>query len=422
MLVKALREDLGLPIHLHTHDTSGIAGATVLAAVDAGVDAVDAAVDAMSGTTSQPCLGSIVEALRHSRSRHWPRFRGHPPAQSYWEAARGQYAAFESDLKAGASEVYLHEMPGGQFTNLKEQARALGLDKRWHKVATAYRAANDLFGDIIKVTPSSKVVGDMALMMVSQDLTPENVLDPKRDIAFPASVVDMLRGDLGQPPGGWPKALQAKVLKGEKPITVRPGSLLAPADLAAARASAEKASGRQLSDDELASYLMYPKVFVEFAAMIRRYGPVSVLPTPVFFYGMQPGQEMAIEIEPGKTLVLVLMTMGATDEEGQVKVFFELNGQPRIIWVRNLDAAVKTVARRKAEEGNESHVAAPMPGSVSTIAVRLGQEVKTGDVVATLEAMKMETVLHAPRDGKIAEILVTPGQQIDARDLLIRLE
>ena len=181
--------------------------------------------------------------------------------------------------------------------------------------------------------------------------------------------------------------MQAKALKGEKPITVRPGSLLAPADLAAARASAEKACGRQLSDDELASYLMYPKVFVEFATMIRRYGPVSVLPTPVFFYGMQPGQEMAIEIEPGKTLVLVLMTIGATDEEGQVKVFFELNGQPRIIWVRNLDAAVKTVARRKAEEGNESHVAAPMPGSVSTIAVRLGQDVKTGDVVATLEAM-----------------------------------
>jgi pyruvate carboxylase len=422
VLVKALREASGLPLHLHTHDTSGISAATVLAAADAGVDAADAAIDTMSGTTSQPCLGSIVKALRHS-----DRDTGLDSAvirqlSAYWEAARRQYAAFESDLKTGTAEVYLHEMPGGQFTNLKEQARALGLDKRWDKVATAYRAANDLFGDIIKVTPSSKVVGDMALMMVSQDLTPEDVLDPKRDIAFPASVVEMLRGDLGQPPGGWPKALQAKALKGEKPITVRPGSLLAPADLAAARASAEKACGRQLSDDELASYLMYPKVFTEFATTIRRYGPVSVLPTPVFFYGMQPGQEMAIEIEPGKTLVLVLMTIGATDEEGQVKVFFELNGQPRIIWVRNLDAAVKTVARRKAEDGNESHVAAPMPGSVSTVAVRAGQEVKAGDVVATLEAMKMETVLHAPRDGKIAEILVTPGQQIDARDLLMRIE
>jgi pyruvate carboxylase len=216
--------------------------------------------------------------------------------------------------------------------------------------------------------------------------------------------------------------LQAKALKGEKPITVRPGSLLAPADLAATHAEAEKACGRQINDDELASYLMYPKVFSEFAATTRRYGPVSVLPTPVFFYGMQPGDEIAIEIEPGKTLVLVLMTIAETDEEGQVKVFFELNGQPRIIKVLNRSAAVKTLLRRKAEDGNESHVAAPMPGSVSTVAVRAGQDVKAGDVVATLEAMKMETVLHAPRSGKIAEILVSPGQQIDARDLLMRIE
>ncbi|HUZ92353.1 MAG TPA: pyruvate carboxylase, partial [Methylocella sp.] len=422
VLVKALREVCGLPLHLHTHDTSGISAATVLAAADAGVDAADAAIDTMSGTTSQPCLGSIVEALRHG-----DRDTGLDPVvirqlSFYWEAARRQYAAFESDLKTGTSEVYLHEMPGGQFTNLKEQARALGLDRRWHDVAKAYRAANDLFGDIIKVTPSSKVVGDMALMMVSQDLTPEDVLDPKHDIAFPASVVEMLKGDLGQPPGGWPKALQMKALKGEKPITVRPGSLLALADLAATRAEAEKACTRQINDDELASFLMYPKVFIEFAATIRHYGPVSVLPTPVFFYGMQPGDEIAIEIEPGKTLVLVLMTIAETDEEGQVKVFFELNGQPRIIKVLNRTAAVKIVARRKAEDGNPSHISAPMPGSVSTLAVRVGQNVKAGDVIATLEAMKMETVLHAPHDGKIAEILVAPGQQIDARDLLMRIE
>ena len=422
VLVKALREACGLPLHLHTHDTSGISAATVLAAADAGVDAADAAIDTMSCTTSQPCLGSIVEALRHG-----DRDSGLDPVvirqlSAYWEAARLQYAAFESDLKTGTSEVYLHEMPGGQFTNLKEQARSLGLDKRWDKVATAYRAANDLFGDIIKVTPSSKVVGDMALMMVSQDLTPDDVLDPARDIAFPASVVEMLKGDLGQPPGGWPKALQTKVLKGEKPITARPGSLLAPADVDAVRADAERACGRQLSEDELASYLMYPKVFAEFAATIRRYGPVSVLPTPVFFYGMQLGSEIAIEIEPGKTLVLVLMTIAETDEEGQVKVFFELNGQPRIIKVLNRAAAVTIVARRKAEDGNPLHVAAPMPGSISIVAVRAGQDVKAGDVVATLEAMKMETVLHAPSDGKIAEILVAPGQQVDARDLLMRLE
>ena len=422
VLVKALREASGLPLHLHTHDTSGISAATVLAAAEAGVDAADAAVDTMSGTTSQPCLGSIVKALRHCDRDSGLDSTVIRQLSSYWEAARVQYAAFESDLKTGTAEVYLHEMPGGQFTNLKEQARALGLGKRWDKIAKAYRAANDLFGDIIKVTPSSKVVGDMALMMVSQDLTPEDVLDPDREIAFPASVVEMLRGDLGQPPGGWPKALQAKALKGETPITVRPGSLLAPVDLVGVRADAEKACGRQVSDDELASFLMYPKVFTEFATTIRRYGPVSVLPTPVFFYGMQLGSEIAIEIEPGKTLVLVLMTIAETDEEGQVKVFFELNGQPRIIKVQNRSAAVKIVARRKAEDGNDSHVAAPMPGSVSIVAVRVGQNVKAGDVVATLEAMKMETVLHAPRDGKIAEILVAPGQQIDARDLLMRLE
>src|SRR5215468_693996 len=278
LLVKALKEEVGLPIHLHTHDTSGISGATILAAVDGGVDAIDAAIDSMSGATSQPCLGSLVEALRHTE-----RDTGLDPEairriSFYWEAVRAQYAAFESDLKSGASEVYLHEMPGGQFTNLKEQARAFGLESRWHEVAKAYRAANDMFGDIIKVTPSSKVVGDIALMMVTQGLTPDDVLDPHREISFPASVVEMLRGDLGQPPGGWPSALQSKVLKGMKPSTVRPASLLKDADLVAERTSAEKRLGRRIDDRELASFLMYPKVFTDFAAAEDKYGPVSVLP------------------------------------------------------------------------------------------------------------------------------------------------
>jgi pyruvate carboxylase len=417
-LIATLRDEVGLPLHFHTHDTSGIAAASVLAAVEAGVDAIDAAMDAMSGTTSQPCLGSIVEALRHTG-----RDTGLDPEairqiSFYWEAVRAQYAAFESDLKSGASEVYLHEMPGGQFTNLKEQARSLGLDTRWHEVARAYRAANDLFGDIVKVTPSSKVVGDMALMMVSQDLTPDDVLDPRRDISFPASVAEMLRGDLGQPPGGWPEALQKKVLKGATPITARPGSLLPEADLAMHRSEAEKKCGRALSDDELASYLMYPKVFIDYAAMARRYGPVSTLPTPTYFYGMKPGEEISIEIERGKALVVRLQTLGEIDDEGQVKVFFELNGQPRIIRVPNRSAAAKVVARRKIEEGNDAHVGAPMPGSVATLAVRVGQEVKAGDVVATLEAMKMETALHAPRGGVVTEILVSPGSQLDVKDLI----
>jgi pyruvate carboxylase len=421
VLVKALKEEVGLPIHLHTHDTSGIAAASLLAAVDAGVDAIDAAMDSMSGLTSQPCLGSLVEALRHSE-----RETGLDPEvirqiSFYWEAVRQQYAGFESDLKAGASEVYLHEMPGGQFTNLKEQARSLGLDSRWHEVAKAYRAANDLFGDIVKVTPSSKVVGDMALMMVAQGLTPEDVLDPAKEIAFPGSVVEMLRGDLGQPPGGWPEALTRKALKGEAPVTARPGSLLADADLEVARAEAAKVLEGEAADTELASHLMYPKVFAEFAAAQRKYGPVSMLPTPVFFYGMAVGDEIPVEIEKGKALVVRLQAIGETDEEGQVRVFFELNGQPRIAKVPNRSAAATGPARRKADEGIDGHVAAPMPGAVSSIAVAVGQTIKAGDVLLSIEAMKMETALHAPRDGTVSEILVHPGSSIDAKDLLLTI-
>ncbi|MGI6244365.1 MAG: pyruvate carboxylase [Pseudochelatococcus sp.] len=421
-LVKTLKEEVGLPIHLHTHDTSGISAASVLAAVAAGVDAVDAAMDAMSGLTSQPCLGSLVEALHNDARATGLDSDAIRRISFYWEAVRAQYAAFESDLRAGASEVYLHEMPGGQFTNLKEQARALGLDTRWHEVARAYRDANDLFGDIVKVTPSSKVVGDMALMMVAQELTPADVLDPAREIAFPASVVEMLRGDLGQPPGGWPEALQKKVLKDETPSTVRPGSLIAPADLAAERQAVEGKIDRPVSDAELASYLMYPKVFTEFALTSWKYGPVSALPTPNFFYGMQVGDEISVEIEQGKSLVVQLQAIGETSEDGLVRVFFELNGQPRIVKVPNRAAVAQLPARRKAEDGNDAHVAAPMPGLIATLAVQAGQSVKAGDVLVTIEAMKMETALRAARDGLVREVLVSAGSSVDAKDLLVVLE
>ena len=420
VLFKALREETDLPIHFHTHDTSGIAGATVLAAIEAGVDAVDAAMDALSGNTSQPCLGSILEALKGSErdpglDPEWIR-----RISFYWEAVRNQYAAFESDLKGPASEVYLHEMPGGQFTNLKEQARALGLETRWHEVARAYQDVNRMFGDIVKVTPSSKVVGDMALMMVSQELTVADVEDPARDIAFPDSVVAMLRGDLGQPPGGWPKELQKKVLKGAEPSTARPGSLLAEADLAAKRAEAEEKTGRALSEFEFASWLMYPKVFSDFAAAIAEYGPVSVLPTPVYFYGMAPEDEIFVDIEKGKTLVIRCLALGDVDDKGMATVFFELNGQPRRVKVPDrIHGASVARERRKAEPGNEAHVGAPMPGVVSALAVIAGQKVAAGDVLLSIEAMKMETALHAERDGTIAEVLVRAGDQIDAKDLLV---
>ncbi|MBZ9670144.1 pyruvate carboxylase [Mesorhizobium sp. ES1-3] len=420
VLFKALREATDLPIHFHTHDTSGLSAATVLAAVESGVDAIDAAMDAFSGNTSQPCLGSIVEALRGTErdpglDPQWIR-----KISFYWEAVRNQYAAFESDLKGPASEVYLHEMPGGQFTNLKEQARSLGLETRWHEVAQTYHDVNLMFGDIVKVTPSSKVVGDMALMMVSQDLTVADVENPARDIAFPDSVISMLRGDLGQSPGGWPRTLQKKALKGDKPITARPGSLLKPADLEKSRKEIEDKLERKLTEYEFASWLMYPKVFSDFVVAQETYGPVSVLPTPTYFYGMKSEDEIFVDIERGKTLVVRCQAFGDVDEKGMVTVFFELNGQPRRVKVPDrAHGASAAKARRKAEPGNEAHVGAPMPGVVSALAVAAGQAVKAGDVLLSIEAMKMETALHAERDGTVAEVLVKAGDQIDAKDLLI---
>jgi len=418
-LVKALKDETGLPIHFHTHDTSGISAASVLAAVEAGVDAVDAAMDSFSGLTSQPNLGSIVEALRGTE-----RDSGIDPAtirqfSDYWEAVRTQYRAFESDLRCGASEVYLHEMPGGQFTNLKEQARSLGLAERWHEVARAYADVNAMFGDIVKVTPSSKVVGDMALAMVSAGLSREEVEDPERDVAFPESVVSLFRGDVGQPPGGFPKALQKKVLKGEAPITVRPGSVMDDADLEALRTEVENKVHRHVSDEEFNSYLMYPKVFTDYAAHRREFGPVDVLPTPIFFYGMKPGQEAAIDLERGKTLIIRCQAIGEPDDEGMVRVFFELNGQPRMAKVADRHLAHTAEKHPKADEGNPNHVAAPMPGAIASVAVTAGQEVNAGDLLFTIEAMKMETAIHAERDGTVARVVAPAGSQVDAKDLLL---
>ena len=423
-LFTALRDATDLPLHFHTHDTSGVSAASVLAAIDAGADAVDAAMDAFSGNTSQPCLGSIVEALRGGErdpglDPEWIR-----RISFYWEAVRAQYSAFESDLKAPASEVYLHEMPGGQFTNLKEQARALGLESRWHDVAQAYSDANILFGDIVKVTPSSKVVGDIALLMVSQDLTAGDVIDPERDLSFPESVVSMLKGDLGQPTGGWPPALQTKVLKGEEPsYTDRPGALLPLADLAAERAGIEATLDRSLSDPEFASYLMYPNVFTDFVRVRDRYGPVSVLPTPAYFYGLAVGEELQVDLEPGVTLVIHNLAISETDEQGMVTVFFELIDQPRRIKVPDrAHGAADAAGRRKAETDNPAHVAAPMPGVVSAVSVTTGQSIAAGDNLLSIEAMKMETVLHADIDGTVIEVLVKSGDQIDAKDLLVVLK
>ena len=419
LLVSTLKEEVGIPIHFHTHDTSGIAAASVLEAVNAGCDAVDGAMDSMSGLTSQPNLTSIVEALRHGKRDPGLSRQGMRQISRYWEGVRHFYAPFEPEIRAGTADVYRHAMPGGQYTNLREQARSLGIERHWPEVAQRYAEVNEMFGDIVKVTPSSKVVGDMALFMVTSGLTPEDVRDPDKEIAFPASVVELVAGELGQPPGGWPQELQNKVLKGAEPDTSRPGDHLPPVDLEAARAEAEKKIGRKLGDDELASYLMYPKVFVEYAAHQRHFGDVSILPTPVFFFGLKPEEEIAVDIEAGKTLVIRLLATSDPDEEGKRKLFFELNGQPRTVAVTDAAINVTAVVNRKAEEGNPLHVAAPMPGLVVAIPVKAGQTVRKGDPLAALEAMKMETVIRAERDGEVKSVSVTVGTQVEAHDLLV---
>lgn len=422
-LVKALKSEVGLPIHFHTHDTAGIACATILAASEAGVDAVDCAMDAFSGNTSQATLGSVVEALRHTDRDTGLSMRAVREISDYWEEVRKHYAAFETGMQAPSSEVYLHEMPGGQFTNLKAQAASLGLDDRWPEVARTYADVNQMFGDIVKVTPSSKVVGDMALMMVSQGLTRAQVEDPEVDVSFPDSVVDMMRGNLGQPPGGFPDRIVKKVLKGEEPMTERPGKHLAPVDLEATRKElSEELDGMRIDDDDLCGYLMYPKVFLDYMGRHRQYGPVRTLPTRTFFYGMEPGEEISAEIDPGKTLEIRMQATSDTNEDGEVKVFFELNGQPRVIRVADRVVKASAAQRPKAEAGNENHVGAPMPGVVASVGAVAGAKVAKGDLLLTIEAMKMETGIHAERAAVIKAVHVQPGTQIDAKDLLVELE
>ncbi len=423
VLIRALKSEVGLPIHFHTHDTAGIACATILAASDAGVDAVDCAMDALSGNTSQATLGSIVEALAHTDRDTGLDIGAIREISDYWDAVRAHYAAFESSMQAPSSEVYLHEMPGGQFTNLKEQARSLGLEDRWPEVAQTYADVNQMFGDIVKVTPSSKVVGDMALMMVSQGLSRAEVEDPARDLSFPDSVVDMMRGNLGQPPGGFPDQMVKKVLKDEVPDTERPGKRLPPVDLAQTRADLiAELEGRPVDDEDLCGYLIYPKVFLDYMGRHRLYGPVRSLPTHTFFYGMQPGEEITAEIDPGKILEIRLQAVSETGEDGEVRVFFELNGQPRVVRVPNRLAQATTAAQPKAEPGNPLHVGAPMPGVVASVSASVGAAIKEGDLLLTIEAMKMETGIHAERDATVKAVHVHPGGQIDAKDLLIEFE
>jgi pyruvate carboxylase len=423
-LIKALREEVCLPIHFHTHDTAGGQIASYLLAAEQGIDVVDCAFSSMAGMTSQPSLNALVETMRFSERDPQMSFAELQTTSEYWEQVRRLYAPFETGQKAASAEVYLHEMPGGQYANLYQQAISLGVGERWHEVGRTYAAVNCMFGDIVKVTPSSKVVGDMALFMIANNLTPEQVVDPNRELAFPESVVEFFEGKLGQPPGGFPEGLQKKVLRGRKPLTERAGISLVPSDFAASRAELEKKIQRPVDSQEVLSYLLYPRVFCDFAEHERRYSDTSVIPTDVFFHGMQPGEETSVDIEPGKTLIIKFLTVGEPHDDGRRLVFFELNGQPREVLI--LDKALSgqgTVARRsRAEPGNPLHVAAPMPGAVVGVAVAVGEQVAVGQKLLTLEAMKMETTLYAERAGRIAEVLARAGTQVEGGDLLVRFE
>jgi pyruvate carboxylase len=424
-LVKALKEETGLPVHFHTHDTSGISAASALAAIHAGCDAVDGALDAMSGLTSQPNLSSIAAALAGSERDPGLSLERLHEASMYWEGVRRYYAPFESDIRAGTADVYRHEMPGGQYTNLREQARSLGIEHRWTEVSRAYADVNRMFGDIVKVTPTSKVVGDMALMMVANDLSAADVRDPAKDIVFPDSVVSLFKGELGFPPDGFPADLSRKVLRSEPPVPYRPGDQLPAVDLDAARVQGEAACEHRLDDRQLASYLMYPKQTADYHAHVRAYSDTSVLPTPAFLYGLQQQEEVAVDIDAGKTLLISLQGQHADGQEGMVKVQFELNGQSRTAAVEQRSAEPASAVgkgRAVADPENPLHVAAPMPGSVVAVSVQPGQRVAAGSTLIALEAMKMETHIAADRDCVIAAVHVKAGDRVAAKDLLIELQ
>lgn len=415
-LVETLKGEIGIPIHFHTHDSSGINAASVLQAAEAGVDIADLALASMSGSTSQPNLNSIVAALEGHERDTGLNLRTLNEFSDYWEEVLEFYHPFLSAPRAGSGEVYDHEMPGGQYTNLKEQSRALGLGARWPEVAKCYAEVNQLFGDIVKVTPSSKVVGDMAIFLVTRGIKPADVpnLVPGA-LDFPESVIDMLAGGLGQPPGGWPAELQKVVLNKRQATTKRPGELADPIDLDAKRKDFA-------SDDELYSHLMYPQVFADFQKSREEFDQLSGLPTPGFFYGMQVGEEISVEIDPGKVLFIKLLSISEPSFDGLRTLFYELNGMPREAIVTDRSLKIETKTRAKGDSNNPTHAVAPMPGMITEVNTSVGAKVAAGDKLITLEAMKMLTSVCASQDGVVKEVLASKGDSVSADDLLVRLE
>ncbi len=431
-LVKALKEAVDLPIHFHTHDTSGIAAASVLRAADAGVDIVDLALAAMSGSTSQPNLNSVVAALQHTPRDTGLDLDALNQFSDYWEVVRDYYKPFDTAPRSGSAEVYLHEMPGGQYTNLKEQAASMGVGHRWPEIARAYAEVNQLLGDIVKVTPSSKVVGDLALFLFSRGIKPADVvnLEPG-SLPFPESVIDMMQGGLGWPEGGWPERVSLVVL-GEKrhreararhaAAKRKPGhSAAAPLDLDRTRADLAEKLRRPATDDDLYSHLMYPQVFADFAKHLTTYSDVSVLPTPAFFYGLRPGEEISVNIEEGKVLIIRLISVGQPDKDGRRAISYELNGIARETLILDKSVAPKSKARPKADLGDATQVGAPIPGLVAQLSVSVGSKVAKGDKLLMMEAMKMQNSVYAPCDGVVAELHVALGDTVEAKDLLLRI-
>ncbi len=420
-LVRALKQEIGIPIHFHTHDTSGVNAASILMAADAGVDIADAALASMSGSTSQPNLNALVASLANTPRASGLDLDSLNQLSDYWETVREFYRPFDTAPRTGSAEVYLHEMPGGQFTNLKEQAAAMGLAQRWHEIARTYADVNALLGDIVKVTPSSKVVGDLTMFLVTRGIRADQLTSLPPGTAFPESVIDMLAGGLGEPDGGWPVEVQKAILGDREAINGRPGALAAPVDFDEVRLQVAGKIGRTPNDRDLLSYLMYPQVFTEFAAGRSEFSDLSVLPTPAYFYGLQPGEEITVHIEAGKTLYIKLLNVGEPDADGRRMLTFELNGIGRQI--ATLDNSVKPTkeARRQAAPDQPGQVGAPIPGAITAVSVNVGSKVNVGDKLLTMEAMKMHTAVNSPVSGTITALHAAVGERVEAKDLLIEI-
>ena len=421
-LVKALRDELGIPIHFHTHETAGTQIASILNGADVGLDIADAAMAPLSGGTSQVNLNTLSESLRFTERATGLDSEHIDSIADYWMAVREFYKPFESIGLPGTADLFNHEMPGGQYTNLYQQARALGLADQWRDVCRIYADVNRLFGDIVKVTPTSKAVGDMALFMVANDISADDVMNGKREFSYPASVIDLIGGAMGQPPGGFPEDVKARIVKDGKSFEGRPGETLPDADFEAESKSLEELLGREPTSREVVTSVLYPRVFEDFAKHQIEYSDTSALPTPVFFYGLEAGEEIAIDIEEGKTLIVRYLTTGIPHPDGRRSVFFELNGQPRDVLVMDNSHEPDVEANPKADTNDPKQVGAQMPGMVVTVAVEPGARIAKGQKLFTLEAMKMETTVSADADGVVASVLVKAGSQVETGDLMLICE